>query len=197
MVCKNIQLKPKKDCIEVKCLDCKKSIKYGAGVINKMINNLPFEMHLPGHNFTGPGTQLLWGKTRLNPDLSYKEWSKPINMVDEAAYKHDVCYLKNKDTKTRNEVCDKNMLRELDDIENPTFREKIERGIVKPIINTKKKFGLGISPYINMYCFKCKQKTETKDIRETTTINGRPIAKGICAICGTKKSVFLKHLKKQ
>ena len=28
----------------------------GGSLLNKVINNLPFEMHLPGHNFTGPGT---------------------------------------------------------------------------------------------------------------------------------------------
>ena len=30
----------------------------GGSFINKAINNLPFEMHLPGHNFTRPGTKL-------------------------------------------------------------------------------------------------------------------------------------------
>ena len=44
------------------------------------------------------------GKTRLNPDLSYKDSSKPINRIDESAYRHDICYLQNEDTKTRNEV---------------------------------------------------------------------------------------------
>ena len=75
-----------------------------------MINNLPVEMHLPGHNFTGPGTKV---NKRLNPDLTLKKKSKPINQVDQAAYNHDVCYLKNSDTETRNEVCDKKMLKEL------------------------------------------------------------------------------------
>ena len=32
--------------------------KFGSGLFNKAVNNLPFEMHLPGHNFTGPGTRL-------------------------------------------------------------------------------------------------------------------------------------------
>ena len=54
----------------------------GGSLLNKAINNLPFEMHLPGHNFTGPGTNL---KKRLNPDLTPKKWSKPVNRVDEAA----------------------------------------------------------------------------------------------------------------
>ena len=61
-------------------------------------------MHLPGHNFTGPGTKL---KKRLNPDLTPKEWRRPMNRVDEAAKNHGICYMKNSDTKTRNDVCDK------------------------------------------------------------------------------------------
>ena len=83
----------------------------GGSLLNKAINNLPVEMHLPGHNFTGPGTKL---NKRLNPDLKPKKWSKPINRVDKAAYHHDLCYLKNNDTAKRNAVCDKNMLKELE-----------------------------------------------------------------------------------
>ena len=30
----------------------------GGSLLNKAINNLPFEMHLPCHSFTGPGTKL-------------------------------------------------------------------------------------------------------------------------------------------
>ena len=37
------------------------------------------EMHLPGHNFTGPGTNLT---KRLNADGTPKTWSKPVNRVD-------------------------------------------------------------------------------------------------------------------
>ena len=98
-------------------------------------------MHLPGHNFTGPGTKL---NKRLNPDLTPKKWSKPINRVDKAAYHHDICYLKNNDTATRNAVCDKNMLKELDGIYNPTIRERMERGLVSTLIGTKKRFGWGV-----------------------------------------------------
>ena len=75
----------------------------GGSLLNKAINNLPFEMRLPGHNFTGPGTKL---KKRLNPDLTLKKWSKPVNRVDKVAYNHDICYYKNHDTTTRNAVCD-------------------------------------------------------------------------------------------
>ena len=30
----------------------------GESFLNTLVNKLPFEMHLPGHNFTGPGKTL-------------------------------------------------------------------------------------------------------------------------------------------
>ena len=113
----------------------------GCSLLNKAINNLPVEMHLPGHNFTGPGTKL---NKRLNPDLTPKKWSKPINRVDKAAYHHDLCYLKNNDTTTRNAVCDKNMLKELEGIFKPSIREKMEHGLVSTLIGAKARFGMGV-----------------------------------------------------
>ena len=51
------------------CAVCGKTktqfVKSGSGLFNKAVSNLPFELHLPGHNFTGPGTKL---DRRLNPD---------------------------------------------------------------------------------------------------------------------------------
>ena len=59
------------------CITCEKTktkfIKIdatGGSFLHTLVNNLPFEMHLPGHNFTGPGTNLY--KT-LNPDGTQKE----------------------------------------------------------------------------------------------------------------------------
>ena len=114
----------------------------GGSLLNKMINNLPVEMHLPGANFCGPGTKL---KQRLNPDLTPKKWSKPVNRVDKTCYNHDLCYLKYDDTKSRNAICDKNMLKELKGIYNPSLREKMERGLVSTLIGTKAAFGMGIN----------------------------------------------------
>ena len=125
------------------CVVCgtKKSIfvsASGKGFINDTINSSPFEMHMPGHNFTRPGTK-----------LTPKAWSKPINRVDKVAYHHEICYVKNKDTKTRNEVCDKNMLTE-HGIYNPTLRERIERGVVSTITGMKKRFGWGLKKRHNL-----------------------------------------------
>ena len=73
-----------------------KSDVTGGSFLNTLVNKLPFEMHLPGHNFTGPGTKLY---ARLHSDGTQKEWSKPMNRVDNAAYHHDLCYSKHDDTK--------------------------------------------------------------------------------------------------
>ena len=113
----------------------------GGSLLNEAINNLPFKMHLPSHNFTGPGTKL---KKRINPNLTPKKWSKPVNRIDKAAYHHDLCYLKNDDTATRNAVCDKNMLKELEGIYNPTLREILDKSVVSKLIGTKVKFGMGV-----------------------------------------------------
>ena len=95
----------------------------GGSLLNSLVNKLPFQKHLPGHNFTGPGTKLY---KRLIPDGTPKEWSIPKNRVDNAACHLDLCYSKHDDTKTRNEVCDKTMLGELSGIVNPTLRERID-----------------------------------------------------------------------
>lgn len=98
-------------------------------------------MHWPGHNFLGPGTKL---NKRLNDDLTPKSWSTPVDRDDAVAYKHDVCYLKHKDTPTRNKICDANMVNELNAIEDPTPAERRHIAVAKRIIGTKKRFGWGL-----------------------------------------------------
>ena len=130
------------------CITCEKTktqfIKRddtGGSFLNTLENKLPFEMHQPGHNITGPGTKLY---KRLNPDGTPKEWTIPINRVDNAAYHHDLCYSKHDDSKTWNEVCDKTMLGKLSGIVNPTLREIIDKSIVGKLIKAKVNFGLNL-----------------------------------------------------
>lgn len=101
----------------------------------------PGEMHLPGMNFAGPGTRL---DLRLNPNGTPKESSRPVDRVDEAAYRHDMAYSAFPDTKMRN-VADRVMVSELNEIPNPSLRERVERAVIKPILSTKARFGLGVS----------------------------------------------------
>ena len=126
-------------CGTIKCKFVKKEVA-GESFLNSLVNKLPFEMHLPSHNFTGPGRKL---NKRLNSDGTPNEWSMHINRVDNAAYHHDLCYSEHDDTKTRNEVCDRTMLGELSGIFNPTLRERIDKSIVSNLIRAKVNFGLG------------------------------------------------------
>jgi len=48
----------------------------GSGLVNNLLNNLPFELHYPGHNFLGTSTKL---NKRLNDDMTPKESSKPVD----------------------------------------------------------------------------------------------------------------------
>ena len=54
----------------------------------------------------------------------------PVDRVDNATHHHDLCYSKHSDSKTRNDICDKTMLRELVGIMNPTLRDRIDKSIV-------------------------------------------------------------------
>lgn len=71
--------------------------KVGKGLFNSLIDKLPFEAHIPGYQYCGPGTDL---KTRLERgDLG-------INQLDRACRDHDIAYGKFSDDKNR-EIADK------------------------------------------------------------------------------------------
>ena len=43
------------------------------------------------------------------------------------------------------------------------------------------------------YCLKCKRNTGNIDLKVSGTSNGRVMILSKCAICGSKKSRFIKH----
>ena len=43
------------------------------------------------------------------------------------------------------------------------------------------------------YCLKCKRNTESINPKVSKTINGKTIILSTCAICGSKKSKFIKQ----
>lgn len=62
-------------------------------VLNRTVDFLPVELHLPGgYQFCGPGTKL---QERL------QRGDKGINPLDQACRLHDIAYYNNKDSKTR------------------------------------------------------------------------------------------------
>ena len=43
-----------------------------------------------------------------------------------------------------------------------------------------------------MYCVKCKKYTDTSDVQFVVAKNGRNMKRGMCVICGTTKTQFIK-----
>ena len=43
------------------------------------------------------------------------------------------------------------------------------------------------------YCLKCRKNPEKKDPKVSSTIKGRVMILSKCAICGSKKSRYIKH----
>ena len=103
--------------------------------------------------------------------MTQKLCSKPINQVNEVVYRHDVCYDKNKDTENLNKACYKQMVRELDAVSHRTFEATAQS---KPI-----------------FCLKCQEKTGTLKAHKEMSMNNRPMLKGVCNVCKSKKSTFL------
>ncbi|KAI8123405.1 Capsid protein VP1 [Lucilia cuprina] len=60
-----------------------KTAVIGEGLVDKIINALPIELHLPGYQYCGPGTKL---QQRLN------RGDKGINQLDSACKEHDIAY---------------------------------------------------------------------------------------------------------
>jgi len=74
----------------------KRAVKGGgiiSSIVNRAVDLLPFEAHLPGYNYCGPGTKL--AKRLARGD-------KGINGLDEACKLHDIAYSKYKDNEHRN-----------------------------------------------------------------------------------------------
>lgn len=70
----------------------KKKVR-GKGLINNLINKLPFEMHIPSYQYCGPGTKLKERLARNDPG---------INELDRACKEHDIAYSITNDQKRRN-----------------------------------------------------------------------------------------------
>lgn len=64
----------------------------GTGIINRVINALPFELHIPGYQFCGPGTRL---------SVRLARGDRGINPLDAACRTHDIAYSRSNDLTDR------------------------------------------------------------------------------------------------
>lgn len=67
----------------------------GGGIINTLINKLPFELHIPTYQFCGPGTKL--HQRVLRGD-------RGVNKLDESCRSHDLAYSQSKDISERHKA---------------------------------------------------------------------------------------------
>lgn len=69
--------------------------KVGCGLINTLVDSLPFEAHVPGYQYCGPGTNLAKRLARGDPG---------INKLDAACKVHDIAYSAHKGDRERAEA---------------------------------------------------------------------------------------------
>ena len=108
----------------------RKRQQQGWGVdVQKLITKLPFEFHLPGYRYVGPGTKL---KERL------KRGDPGINRLDRIAKKHDIAYSKARSLQDKWKA-DTKMIKAIERLPGKkTFTEKA----VKKIMQAKKRLKL-------------------------------------------------------
>ncbi|EFA09487.1 hypothetical protein TcasGA2_TC010981 [Tribolium castaneum] len=136
----------------------------GEGLLNTAINKLPFELHLPGYQYCGPGTKL---KKRLERgDLG-------INKLDSFCKTHDIAYANSNDLKDRHQAD-----RILEDSawsrvksKDASFGEKASAWFVTNAMKVKRKLGMGIQ--------RKKSKRKTKKSRKRTQKKQQPFHKAL------------------
>jgi len=115
--------------------------------VSAAISKIPTELHLhtlsgKKYNYCGPKTNL---RKRLNPDKTSRDFSKPVNKVDEICMRHDIAYEEaDKGIGTRHDA-DKTMLNELNELNNKelNWNEFLAKYFTKGVIGVKCKLGLG------------------------------------------------------
>lgn len=112
-----------------------RTLKRGAGnLLNRVIDKLPFEAHLPGLNFCGPGTKL---EKRL------ARGDKGVNQLDEACKLHDISYAQSSDYKDRRRADKELAERAWRRFKDPSssLSEKAASWIVTTAMKAKSKIG--------------------------------------------------------
>lgn len=108
-----------------------------SSLLNWLINNLPFELHLPGYNYCGPGTKLMKRLTRGDSG---------INKLDEYCKDHDIAYHKSSNLKDRHkaDLILLKMAKERVVASDASIDEKIAARLVSKAMSAKIKTGSGL-----------------------------------------------------
>ncbi|KYN09773.1 hypothetical protein ALC57_18107 [Trachymyrmex cornetzi] len=107
------------------------------GLLNRTINALPFELHIPGYQFCGPGTHLAKRLTRGD---------RGVNPLDVACCKHDIAYSQNNNLTDRH-IADRILTekaRQRITASDSTLGEKTAATAIWVAMKTKTKLGMGM-----------------------------------------------------
>ena len=151
-------------------------------LINRVIDSLPFELHVPGYNFCGPGTRL---RKRL------ARGDAGVNKLDESCKAHDLQYQEHQDLESRRRA-DLELNLAADErlkAKDSSLGERITAAAVRTAMALKRKLGAGVK----------KRKTRTKQPRVLPTArfgSGQrrggfvvPVAAAITAGLGAVKTI--------
>lgn len=111
--------------------------KSGKGLLNKLIDRLPVELHIPGYQFCGPGTKLA---KRL------QRGDQGVNALDKSCKEHDIIYSQSQDTETR-KLADKALAKAAlgrATAKDSGIGEKLAALSVAGIMAGKSKLGMGL-----------------------------------------------------
>lgn len=108
----------------------------GGSLINKIIDKLPIELHLPTYQFCGPGTHL---EKRL------KRGDLGIDELDRACREHDISYFKYSDSEKRNKADNILIHKAFERLtsKESSLKEKVASFIVFILMKAKTKIGMG------------------------------------------------------
>jgi hypothetical protein len=115
-----------------------KKRRCGKGLLNKIINSLPVELHLPGYQYCGPGTKLAKRLARGDPG---------INPLDAACKEHDIAYSKDRENLEARNAADKVLAERAWQrvfAKDANLGEKAAAWAVTNAMKAKMKFGMGI-----------------------------------------------------
>ena len=118
--------------------------------MNRTINALPFELHIPGYQFCGPGTRLT--KRLARGDVG-------INPLDAACREHDIAYSRSNDLTDRH-AADKVLAKEARKrvtARDSALSERAAAAAVWAAMKAKTKIGMGM---------KSKKKTRKKTTKK-------------------------------
>lgn len=111
----------------------------GTGLLNTVINKLPFELHIPGgYQYCGPGTRLRERLQRGDPG---------INPLDKACKEHDIAYGIFKDLSQRHQADKQLQSRAWERVKagDASVGERAAALLVSGAMATKTKLGMGMS----------------------------------------------------